>query len=181
MIQQPSPVVPSRPGSNLTSIVLAFAALVAVGGLAFAVGRMTAPAAATGLGTTRGAFGTYGAAGAGPNGEFANGAAGRFAGAGEVTIRGTVGAVSADRLTLKLESGTSVEIPLDSSTTYHRQGAASSTDVAVGGSVVVAVSGFGRPVGNAGSPAPSPAAAGTAAPNTVPSIGTAKDVTVVTP
>lgn len=141
---EPAPVVrPRAPQPQRrsvgTSLVLGLAAVVAVGGLAFAAGRLTAPpaAAATGLNGT-GNRGTFG------NGEFprASGApGGGFAGfrgaGGGLGIQGTVTAVTATQLTIQLANGTTLTIPLDSSTTYHQQTSGSASDVQVGKQVEV--------------------------------------------
>ncbi|MEZ0240555.1 MAG: hypothetical protein ACAH65_07135 [Chloroflexota bacterium] len=130
--------------------MLGIAFLVAVGGVAFAAGRMTAPttaAAAGGLGQN----GTGSRAGNGgfPDGGF--GGPGGFAGqdgqrrgdlfgleAG-VTIEGTVEASSPDALTIRTASGQTIEVALNGSTTYHAQASASSSEVKTGGTVVVRV------------------------------------------
>ncbi len=184
MTEMSPQLTPRRSGSNLLSIALAVAGLVAVGGLAFAVGRVTAPATAA----TATRFGTD-AAGSGFSGTGTNGlggtrgnAFGGFAGAANLIVRGTVAAISADRLTLTVANGTSIEIPLSSSTTYHQQNAATVKDVEVGSSVLVEVGGFARQLG-----APGSSAGGSFDPNAtpnpsqVPSLGPASDVTVVTP
>jgi hypothetical protein len=166
------------------SVALVVALVIATGGLAFAIGRTTAPAAAT----TTGSFGgtRTGVAGTGANG-FGPGASGfvpgaggavpgaiggALAGDGALTLRGTVAEVSADQLSLTLADGTTVSVPLDSSTTYHQQAGASASDVTVGRTVLVELSGFGR--GLRASPDPN------ATPNTgqAPSFGPARDVTV---
>ena len=129
------------PSNRVLNLVLGAALVLAVGGIAFAVGRMTAPAAAT---TTRGNFP---GAGQGPNGYFGGrqGGQGGFGGGGAflggagggVTIEGTVDSVSATTLTLKLASGQTIQIALDPTTTYHAQTNASSSDVVSGGKVLV--------------------------------------------
>src|SRR5450432_4464917 len=90
----PAPVVAKTAAKNRASTgtaLLLVGALVAIGGVAFAVGRVTAPAAATttGLGAAgrgtggEGGFGAGGFGGAGGAGGF--GAGGRNAGASSVT------------------------------------------------------------------------------------------------
>ncbi len=178
MIEVPSPAAPSRAGSNVMSVVLVVAALVAVGGLAFAIGRATAPAATS--------SGAIGAAGPGTVGTGANGLPDRASvpgafgalGSGELTLRGTVEALSATNLTLKLADGSTVEILLDDTTTYHRQADAASSDVTTGSSVLVGVAGFNRadrsPAPN-GTPDPNR----TPTPAQSPSLGPAVSVTLV--
>lgn len=150
-----APVAPAAPmvrpkarSSRLLDVALLLAGLLAVGGVAFGVGRATAPpaAAADAVGTFRNGGGFT------PGGSFdPNGGPGRFALGGGLSIDGTVTKVSADSLTLKLASGQEITFTLDSSTTYHQATAAGATDVAVGDSVSVKVkSGGGRVLNNQG-------------------------------
>ena len=141
---EPAPVVrprvpPSQRRSIGTSLVLGLAAVVAVGGLAFAAGRLTAPTAvaATGFNGAR-------ANGGAGTGEFprASGGTGGFgglrgAGGAGFGIQGTVTAVASDHLTLQLANGTTINVPLTSSTTYHQQTTGSASDVQVGKQVQV--------------------------------------------
>lgn len=179
---EPGPIVrpraPQPPRRNLAStLVLGLAAVVAVGGLAFAAGRLTAPAAvaATGLNGTgargNGEFPGAGALGGGTGGAGTNGTAG-FRGAGGFGLRGTVTAVASDHLTVQLTNGSTIDIPISSSTTYHQETAGAASDVQVGKQVQVQLS---RPAGATASPgaAASPGASGVAR------LGTASDVTVL--
>jgi hypothetical protein len=174
---EPAPVVrPRSPQpqrrSVASSLVLGLAAVVAVGGLAFAAGRLTAPtaAAATGFnGNGARANGGFG------NGEFprasgALGGIGGLRGAGGFGIQGTVTAVASDHLTLQLANGTTIDIPLGSSTTYHQQTAGTASDVQVGKQVQVQLQ---RNSGTGGA-APSAGAGGG-----TPTLGTASSVTVL--
>lgn len=154
----PDPVVPTAPvpsqpvtaigrrgpSARVINWLLAGALVFAVAGIAFAAGRITAPeAAAAGRGTFPGG-------GQAPNGYFGNrgngnGGGGFQGGAfaagatGGVTLEGTVDAVSATTLTLKLASGQTIQVALDPTTTYHAQTNASSSDVVTGGKVLVRV------------------------------------------
>ena len=151
-------VVRSRGGGGLlVNALLGVALVVAVGGVAFAVGRATAPASAASTGTGR--FGTNGQGfvpgGGGPNASGAPGGLGGFGGfAGGASIQGTVTAVSANSITLQLASGQSVTIPLDAQTTWHERSTATAADVTTGSTVIVQVSGgrgaFGNGNGNGG-------------------------------
>ncbi len=193
----PPPVVRAKSSSRLGTGILALAALVAIGGVAFAAGRVTAPTAtaATGTGSGNG-FSFNRGTGTGGTGN-GTGLANRFGGGenGGVTLRGTVQSISATSLTLQLANGTSVTIPIDSSTTYHSQQAASSSDVTAGTTVLVEVSGFGGRVGNGetnGAGAGSPAAGSFAPPSFGPdespgasrvpgqlgTLGPARDITI---
>jgi hypothetical protein len=150
------------------NLVLILAAAVAIGGVAFAVGRGTAPvSAATGAG--RGGI----AGGAGfPRGSSAPGAnggngfgRGGFGGAG-LTVEGTVVSTTGDTLTIKTAAGQTIEVTTGASTTYHTQTAASASDVQAGKTVQVQLEfgGNGRP-----------SASGT----TSGPVGTAGSVTVI--
>ena len=172
------PVIPAKKkssGGRWLNLVLGVAFAVAIAGVAFAVGRTTAPAsAATGAG--RGGFGgqfpggsfaprASGQPGAGRGG-FGGGAFG--AGAG-LTVSGTVVSVDGDTMTIKTTGGQTIQVATDSSTTYNTQAPASATDVAAGKTVQVQLDitgggGFGRP--NASGAPSGPA-------------GTASNVTVV--
>jgi hypothetical protein len=173
------PVVVARRSTagGLVNVLLGVALVVAVGGVAFAAGRATAPAAAATNG--RGFNGNgqaFGGGGLGPN---ASGAPGRggFGGAfaaGGLTIEGTVTAVTADSITLQLTSGQSITIPTDSQTTYHTRAAAKASDVATGSTVLVQLSG-GRGTTGGGGLDGGPAASG--APGRTPA--SASSVTVV--
>ena len=182
----PPVIVAAKKGDRAFRILLAVGLLVAVGGVTFAVGRVTAPAAAT----TRGGF---------PNGGFPNrgtgvggtgmGAAGlgRGAGFGGVLVTGTVDSVSGSTMILKEANGSTVTVNLAGTTKYHAQAAATAADVTAGKQVQVQVEIAGG-LGGQGFPGASPAvdaspAAGSgqggtgAATRTV----TATDVTLVTP
>jgi len=153
---------PSRRGGSgaLLNVALGLALAVALGGVAFAAGRATAPAPA---------FTNGGVIGRGPLGSFDPGAnpganpdgfGGGGLGAGNVTLSGTVEAIGANSLTIRTASGQTLEIALDEATTYHAQSDAAAGDVVTGGAVLVRIDiAAGRAGGASG--------------------GTASDVTVV--
>src|SRR5205814_6597768 len=80
---------------------------------------------------------------------------------------------SATSMTITLSSGQTIDIPLDASTTYHGQTAATSSDVKNGAQVVVelAGTGFGGRGGGTGGAGGAPGAVGS--PGAVPSAGAA--------
>ena len=163
-----TPIVKPRTkgGSRWLNLLLALAAAVAVGGVAFAVGRSTAPVAAATGGAQRG----FGFA---PGGSFdpnSAGARGLFGGGGP-TISGTVVSVDNGTLTLKLASGSTMTVSLGPSTTYHASTTAAASDVTVGATVDVRLQG-GRITQGGGTGATSSGAPSSAAPVT------ARDVTV---
>jgi hypothetical protein len=154
--------------------ILAIALVVAVGGVAFAVGRATAPAA-----TATGRTG-FGANGQGfPGGPNASGAPGGFNGgfgAGGISIQGTVTAVSADSITLQIAGGQSLTIPLNASTTYATRTPATAAAVTSGSTVIVQLEGGRGAFGNGnGGQGGGPNASG--APGRT--LGPASNVTVV--
>jgi hypothetical protein len=133
------------------NVALGLAVAVAIGGVAFAAGRMTAPASAIGANPfgngpngrvfTGNGYAPGNIQGGGPNGQSGPRV---FDGAG--SIEGTVTAVTADSITIKTAAGQEITIALDSTTTYHQQSSATSTDVRTGGTVIVRLG-----LGNAGS------------------------------
>jgi len=164
-----APVVRPRRGTPILNILLGLAALVAVGGLAFAVGRFTTPAstAASNRGTNGGQFGGPRASGVPGGGGFGRGFGGTAA------IQGTVTATTPTSITISLPNGQAVTFATDGSTTYHRETTGSSSDVSTGKQVIVQVTGRGFGPGASGAPGgTSPAASGEP---------TAGSVTVVTP
>jgi hypothetical protein len=163
----PTPQVHARKRSGRAlNLALGLALVVAIGGVAFAVGRATAPAGIGGLGRGPGVLtadpGALGGPGAQPGG---------FLGLGGLAIEGTVTAIDADSMTIETANGASIEVSLDGDTEYHQQAEAAAADVEPGSSVIVQVDGLGRPVG--AGPGASAAPAGN------DDSGTATDITVV--
>jgi hypothetical protein len=120
------------------NVALGLALAVAVAGVAFAAGRMTAPAAAAanGLGNggrffNNGEFpgGGFGGANGGPGGRVFTG--------GGASIEGTVTAVTADSITITTTTGQTVTLAISGTTTYHQEASASASDVKTGGTVIV--------------------------------------------
>ena len=131
-----APAIPRRLSSLLTSVLLAAAGAVAVAGLAFAAGRLTAPAAASTTGTGR--FGGFGGGQGLAGRSFAPGAGNGLRSAfGGLGLRGTVTAVDGNTITVKLANGTQIKVQTDASTTYHQQASGSASDVTSGKSVIV--------------------------------------------
>lgn len=171
----PPAALPRRPSSSsrLLNALLVVAAVVAIGGVAFAVGRSTAPTAATIRGNLPGGFfqGGPGASlepGQSPVvGDFPNGQGGGIGGlGGGLTISGTITSLTGDRLTIETASGQTIELELDADTAYRRSTEAAATDLGEGSNVEVQVdvaAGLGRPAAS-GDPA---------------SLGTASSITVV--
>jgi hypothetical protein len=158
-----------RGSGRLLNVVLGIAAAVAIGGVAFAVGRTTAPAQAATV-VSRGNGGTLVV----PGGSFAPGANGgpgfvRGGFGGSPTIRGTVESIDGDTMTINTPSGQRVEVTTTDTTTYHTQTPAEASDVRTGSSVEVQV----QFDGNGGAVRPNASGAPTGP------IGTAGSVTVV--
>jgi hypothetical protein len=153
----PIPLVKPRSSGRFLNAILAIALVVAVGGVAFAVGRTTAPAAAA-----TGNRGNFGAGNfLGPGASLAPGASaapGGLIGGGQgglgggLTVSGTVQSVTSDTLTIETTSGQTVELGLDTDTTYHRKTDGAAADVAAGSTVEVQLDfagGLGRPTASA--------------------------------
>ncbi len=144
--------------------ILAIALVVAVGGVAFAVGRTTAPAQASV--PQGGGFvptGSFNPGAGGPGGNLGGGGFG-----GGLTIEGTVKSVDGSTLVIQTANGQEVTVNLDAGTTYHEATSANANTVAAGDEVTVRAAG-GGPQGPRGGA--NPGASGT------PSF-TATDVTV---
>jgi hypothetical protein len=162
-------------------VLLGLAVLFAVGGVAFAAGRTTAPASAaaasTGAGGTRQGNGGQFPTGSGRPAFGGNGGNGGFRGSlgagGQISISGTVESITADTLTLKTASGQTVQFKLDPSTTYGTQQPATASDVTTGSKVQVGLA-LGAGGGGFGG-GQRPQASGATSPVT----GTAGSVTVV--
>jgi hypothetical protein len=155
--------------SRVINLALGAALAIAVAGVAFAVGRGTAPTVPANP-FIPGQGGTIGG-GPGPNGGGQGGPA--FGGSGGLSIEGEVTAVDADSITIETPSGATIELSTNDSTAYHRQATAASSDVATGSTVIVKVDGFVGRGGQGGGAAASPAPSG------APSGATATDVTLV--
>lgn len=161
----PAPAVPPVPAGKPSgsgrwlNVLLAVAAVIAVGGVAFAIGRSTAPASAAtfpgGMVVNGGPLGSF------DPGSLPQGGPGGpgFLGAGGPTIEGTVTAVDADSITIRLPSGNEVTLAIDGDTTYHESTPADASVVAVGDEVSVqavggrvVIGGDGPSQGQAGGP-----------------------------
>jgi hypothetical protein len=175
----PPPVIaPVKKGDRTFTILLAVGLLIAVGGVTFAVGRMTAPAAAA---TTRG-NGGFGNGGVGGTGATGAAALGRGGFGGGVLVTGTVDSISGTTMTLKEANGSTVTVNLAGTTTYHAQAAATSADVTTGKQVQVEAQIAGS-FGGQGVPGASPGADASPVPGASAPTRTitARDVTLVTP
>ena len=146
-------VQPRSRSSRILNLALAVAVVVAIGGVAFAVGRGTAPASAVpnfGAGGPGSGIGGFPNASGGPigGGLGAGGAAG-------LSIEGTVTAVDADSVMIETATGQTIELSIDADTEYHQREAADASDVTTGSTVIVQTDGFaGRGQGGPDSSAP---------------------------
>ncbi len=144
----PAPLAtpPAKGSGRATNILLGVAVAVAVAGLAFAGGRLTAPASASGVQAGRGGLpaGSFDPNQAGvvdPNqaGGLGQGGPG---GTRAVTITGTVKSLDGSTLVLTAPDGTEMIIDVSGST-YHAETVATASDVISGTSVSVTVAGLG--------------------------------------
>jgi hypothetical protein len=120
---------------------LGLAALIAVGGVGFAAGRITAPAGTgrfAGLG--QGGAGTFFGRGAGGGNGGANGGGaggGLFAGGGGPALQGTVESINGDTMTLQAANGTTITVNLSTTTTYAQEQPATQSAIGTGDTVRV--------------------------------------------
>ena len=138
---EPVALAPRARSRSLLDLLLVGAAILAVGGVAFAIGRSTAPA---------GAFPGVGGLGGGPIVRFEGsfdpdaGGPGGVALGGGLAIDGSVTAIDADSVTITLDDGQEMTFALDAETTYREATDATPADVAVGDDVSVKVAGAGQ-------------------------------------
>jgi hypothetical protein len=177
------PIKPPAKQDRTTVALLLVAAFVAVGGVGFAVGHVTAgggaAAATSALGGRGGGAGFGGrnfsfAPGTSFNpAQFGNGGAGR-GGLGGVAagVTGTVQSVTPTSVTIQEANGTSVTIDISGTTTYHGETAAAAGDVKVGSSVTVQIDTSALASG-----APNPSASGGLGGRTL----SAKDILIANP
>jgi hypothetical protein len=185
--EAPSPSKQSArpPKQDRKTVILLFvAALIAVGGIGFALGHVTAPST-TGAANPSGGPGGFGGFGQGGipslapgqtfNSSQFGGAPGNGAGiAGGVTggISGTVQSINGSTMTIQEANGTSVTVDLSGNTTYHGETPASPSAVQVGTSVTVQIDTTAL-----ASETPNPSASGALGGRTL----TAKDVLITQP
>jgi hypothetical protein len=174
----------AKPRRGLIDILLVVGVIVALAGIGFAAGRLTAPAT-TGFGQGRGGqFTGNGQSngngqvngqvpGAGQNGGSGTAGGRGFLGGGGLAVTGKVTELTADHVTLQLANGQTVTVAVDGSTTYHQQASASAADVQSGEAVIVQVQ-----RGAAAGASPSPGNAGRQGGF---GGGTASDITVTVP
>jgi hypothetical protein len=122
----------------LVNVALVVAAAVAVAGVAFAIGRATAPSGLTAAGAGSGQI-FIGPGGQGTPGQGNQGGRVPLMGAGGLAIEGTVESIDGDSLTIKTADGSSVTLSLDDETTYHTASDADASAVASGSRVVIRV------------------------------------------
>jgi hypothetical protein len=174
----------------MLNILLGVGLVVAVGGIAFAAGRLTAPASASTATANGGDGGFGGRFGNNPNASLPPGGGFAGRGAGAIALEGTVTAVESSGITIQLTSGQSITIGTTSSTTYQKADPGTATDAAVGSNVLVQLDptsggfgggGFGNGTGGfGGGPNASANPAASPAPNPSPRpLGDAKTVIVL--
>lgn len=145
-----APVValaPRAKSGGVLNLLLIGAAILAVGGVTFAIGRATAPPS-----TQPRTGGFTGGPAVRADGSFAPGAGGPrgLVTDGGLAIDGTVTSVDADSITLTLENGEEMTFVLDGDTTFREATDATAADVAVGDKVSVKADAGGRVRGGDG-------------------------------
>lgn len=145
----------SRPGvarrANSVTTLLLVSTMIALGGVAFAAGRVTATGqSGTGQTTTgiNGAGGQDGVPNLGPNASGVpnldfGGRDGGLNGPGG-TVTGTVTSVTSTSITVQLADGQTVTVALGSATAYHVQTAGTSSSVTTGSTVTIRTTGSDR-------------------------------------
>jgi hypothetical protein len=174
-----TPTVRPAKQDRTTLMLLLVAALVAVGGIGFALGHLTAPGSSAAANPTgaRGGFGGGNFPSLAPGQTFDAsqfGGARVGAGLGGVSggITGTVQSITGSTITIQEANGTSVTIDLTGNTTYHSEISASASQVTTGTSVTVQID-----TSALASQSPNPSASGGLGGRTV----TAKDILITTP
>jgi hypothetical protein len=170
-----STAAPARKQDRATIALLIVAAMVATGGIGFALGHITASSgSSTGVGAQPFASGR-GFPGPGRSlapgqtfnpGQFGNGQT-RIGGSGGVS--GTVQSVNGTTITILMSDGQSVTLDLTGNTTYHGETSASADQVTIGSTVTISLDTTAL-----SSAAPNPSASGG---RTL----TARDVLITTP
>ena len=133
---------PGRPArqpakqDRTTVALLLMAAFIAVGGVGFALGHLTAPSAAAAANPSGGFAGGFGGRGAfgslAPGqtfnpGQFGGGRAGLGGSGGGIS--GTVQSITGSSITIQEADGSTATLALSGTTTYHSAAAASASDV----------------------------------------------------
>ena len=146
---EPMPAAPAAPpaatapargagSARLLNLALVGALVLAVAGVGFAAGRLTAPSSLALTGASGPLVINGGDPRNGTNGKPGGGIqSGPIGIAGGPSIEGTVESITDTTLTIKTADGQTMQIALDNSTTYHAQTDASADDVATGGKVLV--------------------------------------------
>ncbi len=160
-------------------VLLFIAALVAVGGIFFAIGHLTAGSPAAAANTNGRGNGGFARASLAPGqtfdpGQFGGGLGRNNGGVGGFGsgVTGTVQSITGTTMTIKLANGTTTTIDLSGTTTYHNETAGSSSDVKVGGTITVQID-----TSALASQAPNPSTSGGLGGRTL----TAKDILITTP
>jgi hypothetical protein len=170
--QNASPRPAKQPAkSDRTTIALVLvAALVAVGGIGFAVGHVTAPTAAAANAGGRAAFARPSLA---PGQTFnPSTVAGRGLGSVAGGVSGTVQSIDGTTMTVQEANGTVVTVDLTGTTTYHGETTASPSAIQVGTGVTVQIN-----TAALASQTPAPSASGALGGRTL----TASDIIITQP
>lgn len=170
-VAPPIPVRKPKGQDRSTIALLIVAALIAVGGVGFALGHATAPASASVAAANARPSGLGGRAFASlaPGQTFNPTQFGAGRTDGSASVSGTVTSFDGTTLVIAEANGTSVSIDVAGTTTYHTQTSATSSQVATGAGVTIQI--------DTTAPAASAPAPGTSVERTL----TAKEILITTP
>jgi hypothetical protein len=134
----PVPATPKRPakGDRTTVALLLMASLIAVGGVGFALGHVTASGSTSGIAARPSGFDGRAFASLAPGQTFNPG---DFGGAriGTASISGTVVSFDGTTLVVQEANGSSVSVDIAGTTTYHGETSATSSQITPGTNVIV--------------------------------------------
>ena len=168
-VPSPPAVQKSKGADRSTIALLMVAALIAVGGVGFALGHVTAPTSAASVNARPSGLGGRDFASLAPGQTFNPAQFGAGRTAGSASVSGTVTSFDGTTLVIAEANGASVSIDVAGTTTYHTQTSATPSQVVAGASVTVQIA-----TGASASGAPNPEASGA---RTL----SAKDVLITTP
>jgi hypothetical protein len=131
---------PAKKQDRTTMALLLVAVLVAVGGIGFAIGHVTAPSGTNTSVARPSGFGRGAFASLAPGQTFNPGSAGSGLRGGAGSVSGTVMSFDGATLVLQEAGGGTISIDVGPATTYHGETSATQSQVTTGSSVTVSIS-----------------------------------------